>query len=111
METPTPSPNSSSNLDAATVVNPEDAEIDAKITELHGVYDGEMKEFSPGKRHNKVIVLLLYWDKVGGSYHDLEDEVSFVILNRRNCSNTNVRCASWTKSSMSTIDTKCIGRA
>ena len=58
-----------------TPLEEDNARIDKEIIELHNIYDGEMKDYSPGKRHSHVVVLLLYWDKVAPSYLDTMDEV------------------------------------
>lgn len=58
-----------------TPLEEENALIDKDIAELRQIYDREMKDYSPGKRHSKVIVLLLYWDKVANSYLDTREEV------------------------------------
>jgi hypothetical protein len=50
--------------------------VDKEIVELHQIYDKEMKDYSPGKRHSTVVVLLLYWDKVSKSYLDTKEEVT-----------------------------------
>ena len=58
-----------------TLLEEENALLDQEIIELHEIYDREMKSYSPGKRHARVVVLLLYWDKVSGSHLDTKEEV------------------------------------
>lgn len=58
-----------------TPLEKENTHIDTKIIELREIYESKMKDYSPGKRHSRVVVLLLYWDKVANSYLNTEDEV------------------------------------
>ena len=48
---------------------------DAKFIELRGHWERQMGHFSPKKKHSKVEVLLLYWDKLSESYLDTDKEV------------------------------------
>jgi hypothetical protein len=58
-----------------TPIEQENARLIQEMIELRGIFDREMKGYSPGKRHSRVVVLLLYWDKVSGSHLDTKEEV------------------------------------
>lgn len=59
--------------------NDSDAE-EAKFIKLQGHWEEIMKGISPKRSHSKVVVLLLYWDKVDeGSYLDTAEEVCLEI--------------------------------
>lgn len=70
--------------DSSTVASPakpkptsNEADTDeTKIIALRGHWERQMKHFSPKKKHSKVEVLLLYWDKLSESYLDTDKEVS-----------------------------------
>jgi hypothetical protein len=55
----------------------DEADVDeAKIIGLRGHWEKQMRHFSPKKKHSKVEVLLLYWDKLSESYLDTDKEVT-----------------------------------
>lgn len=68
------------SLPRTTTVQPTEMDLEMnqearKIGELQVSYEGYMKSLSPGKRHTRVIVVLLYWRKEANSWLDAEKEV------------------------------------
>ena len=48
---------------------------ESKIIKLRIHWEKQMRHFSPKKKHSKVEVLMLYWDKLSESYLDTDKEV------------------------------------
>lgn len=70
----------SSSLPRTTTVQPTAMDLEMnrearEIGELQVRYEEYMKDLSPGKRHMRVIVVLLYWLKEANSWLDAEEEV------------------------------------
>lgn len=68
------SPIVASPTERKPTLNEADAD-EAKLIELRGHWERQMRHFSPKKKHSKVEVLLLYWDKLSESYLDTDKEV------------------------------------
>lgn len=64
------------HTDFPIVTSPTEADTDeARIIELRGHWERQMRHFNPKKKHSKVEVLLLYWEKLSESYLNTDKEV------------------------------------
>jgi hypothetical protein len=68
--------NNSTHTDFTMMASPTEVDTDeSKIIKLRIRWEKQMRHFSPKKKHSKVEVLLLYWDKLSESYLDTDKEV------------------------------------
>lgn len=72
-------------MDIPTILQPDDT-LEHEYKEnvkLQAKWEADMSEFTLTRRHKKVVVLILYWDKVKESYLDVGDEVGHSICAQR----------------------------
>jgi hypothetical protein len=68
--------NDSTHTGFTMMASPTEVDTDeSKIIKLRRHWEKQMRHFSPKKKHSKVEVLLLFWDKLSDSYLDTEKEV------------------------------------